>query len=225
MKLELKRTADGSWTLYRPEIDEPYHSVHGAMAESMHVFVQEGLLAVADRTLVRVLEVGFGTGLNAWLTWKQQPRPAVQYTAYEPYPLGLELVSLWNRHNRFLGIERLHSGPWNAWEAVDDTFALRKIEDKIEGLDQGGLVDRYDLVYHDAFAPEVQPELWTPNFFAHVYRIMRPGGVLVTYCAKGAVRRAMMEAGFDVERRPGPPGKREMLRCRVPEKRELPETR
>jgi len=213
----LKPTADGSWTLYRPEIDEPYHSVHGALAESQHVFVREGLLSAQALPHVHVLEIGFGTGLNAWLSWRQSPRPPLRYTTYEPHPLGLELLSTWNQHNRFADIERLHTGPWNVWETLDDTFALRKIHAKIEELDPGELAERFDVVYHDAFAPEAQPELWTPGFFAQVRQAMAPRGVLVTYCAKGAVRRAMIEAGFVVERRPGPPGKREMLRCRVPE--------
>ncbi len=206
-------TADGSWTFYLSELDEPYHSVHGALSESRHVFIQHGLKALEGSVGIRILEVGLGTGLNAWLSLHCSERPPVEYTGFEPFPIDLEAIENWNRHNGFLEIEQFHKAGWNDWNQWTPDFRFRKIQASAEGAAHFA---PFDLVYHDAFAPEAQPELWTVDFFSVVFSAMATNAILVTYSAKGSVRRALQSAGFEVERLPGPPGKREMLRARKP---------
>lgn len=211
-------TADGSVTLYVPALDEHYHSVKGARTESQHVFVDMGLAACpAPRPLV--LEVGLGTGLNAWLTWmaaERHGRPT-RYVGLELHPLPLADVAClhYTDDPRFL---RLHEAPWGQEVTLSDHFSLLKLEADFTAPDIGLRLPReVDVVYLDAFAPEKQPDMWTPRQLALLYDCLKPGGLLTTYCAKGAVRRALQAVGFAVERLPGPPGgKREILRARRP---------
>lgn len=212
----LQLTADGSHTLFIPEMDEHYHSVNGAVQESRHVFVDAGLRHVEGREIT-VLEIGFGTGLNAFLTLLEAKasRKVVHYHSVELYPLGREEVHALNYGEVVCPagqdlFEALHEAQWEIPVWITDSFELHKIKGDANRSD---LPDGIDLVYFDAFAPDKQPEMWNREIFGRLYARMRPGGILTTYCAKGAVRRMMKEAGYAVERIPGPPGKREMLRA------------
>lgn len=215
--LVLHRTGDGSATLRSEQLGEQYHSLHGAVQESRHVFIEAGLNAVTVRP-VSILEVGLGTGLNALLTWvtTEQNGVPVEYAALEPWPLSPDVLRELD-HPRLLGRPDLHEGfirmmtnEASQPQHISRTFSFTQRRMSVCDLDE---VDRYDLVYFDAFGPATQPELWNDEVFRRVFRAMRQSAALVTYCAKGEVRRAMRRAGFDVERLPGPPGKREMLRA------------
>lgn len=217
MGRELVQTADGSHSLYVPALNERYHSRHGAIQESSHVFVDMGFRPMADGlSTVKVLEMGFGTGLNALLTALEamQLQVRVEYWAVEAYPLHPEEVEALNYPHLVGGTEAgavwesIHAAPWNARVEVCPQFCLTRLHTRMEGL---ALEERVHLVYFDAFAPEKQPELWTEAMFQNMRRHMEPGGRLTTYCAKGAVRRVMQAAGFQVQKVKGPPGKREML--------------
>lgn len=203
MKRELQLTADGSHTIAIPDLNVTYHSTHGAIQESMHVFIQAGLQAV-QQPLVRIFEMGFGTGLNALLTMQYATTP-VYYYAVEQFPLTAAEVE---------GLsygDTLHQYPWNEDVEISDQFTLHKAHGSLLEITPG---QTFHLIYYDAFAPKAQPELWTREVFEKLYSFLVPGGMLVTYCSKGDVRRAMLAAGFTVEKLVGPPGKREMLRAR-----------
>jgi tRNA U34 5-methylaminomethyl-2-thiouridine-forming methyltransferase MnmC len=220
---DIRPTSDGSPTLFSPLYQAAFHSVHGALRESLHVFIDSGLhhvLRAKPTGPVRVFEMGLGTGLNAWLTtlaaekWHRE----LSYTAMEKHPLPTGLAESLDypgifrpeaRHS-FLAI---HEAPWNEWARTGDTFLLYKQEADLMDTDPP---DDLDLVYYDAFGPETQPELWSENLLGRICACLRPGGVLVTYCAKGQVRRNLQAHGMLVERLPGPPGKREMLRASRP---------
>lgn len=219
MERVLQVTADGSHTLFIPEMNEHYHSVNGAWQESKYIFIEAGLHAV-DKPVIHLLEIGFGTGLNALLTWKELEEvltdKQVIYHSIELYPLSENLVSSLNygelvwpeQKDRF---QELHQAPWNQEVALSDRFTLHKIEGD---SNQCAFPSDIDLIYMDAFAPEKQPEMWSQPFYDKLYAHAANGAVLVTYCAKGDVRRGMQAAGFQMERLPGPPGKRHILRGR-----------
>jgi len=209
-------TRDGSETLWSPHFDEHYHSVHGAVQESLHVFLKMGWDAVPREDSIHIFEMGFGTGLNALLTWARASERKVHYTSVEAFPLTASQLSSLNFcaqteipdcANKF---SALHAAEWGEETALDAQFTLHKQAIRIEDFSPS---KGFDLVYWDAFAPTSQPELWTEELFATIYGWMNEGGVWVTYSAKGAVRRALQAVGFTVERLPGPPGKREMLRA------------
>ncbi len=215
MKQQIKTTADGSSTIYNATIDECYHSVHGARNESMHIFIRSGFDEIR-KSEISIFEVGFGTGLNAWLTLQaaQKRGCRVHYTAVERYPLSKECYSVLNyadSDNEQPQFLQLHEADWGRSVAIAPNFTLDKIEADFTEFSLSG---RYDLVYFDAFSPEKQPEMWSENIFRQLYEQMNEGGVLVTYCAKGVVRRTMQAVGFAVERIAGPVGKREILRAR-----------
>lgn len=215
MERTIERTADGSATLFVPELDEHYHSVKGAQTESQHIFIDLGLNAsVAARP--RVLEIGFGTGLNALLTLEgaEESRKKVHYTGIELYPLPWAVVQqLGYSDSPFF--EAIHSAPWEEESVVSPYFTLRKLQADFTKEIPAAFGLPFDLVYFDAFAPEKQPEMWSQELFNLLYVSMNSGGILTTYCAKGVVRRMLQAAGFIVERLPGPPdGKREVLRGR-----------
>lgn len=213
MKRTIERTADGSATLFVPELDEHYHSVKGAETESRHIFIEQGLNA-STASQPHLLEIGFGTGLNAWLTLKatQESLRKVHYTALELYPLSWELVKGLDYTDHLL-FESLHTAPWEQEVSLTSHFTLKKRQADFTRATTLHTEERYDLIYFDAFAPEKQPEMWTQELFDRLYVILNNGGILTTYCAKGAVRRMLQAAGFIVERLPGPPGgKREILR-------------
>ena len=215
-KPELKPTKDGSHTLYIKELDEHYHSLFGAVTESKHVFINAGLNVITGIHL-NILEIGFGTGLNAILTMARIKGSGriIHYTAYEKYPLGKDIIRSLNyasfleeEHAKYFDL--LHEVPWNMETAINDEFRLLKIEADICGLD---IQNKFDLVYFDAFAPDKQPELWTTEIFSRIFLSMRTGALLTTYSSKGQTRRNLQEAGFHVEKLPGPPGKRDMTRA------------
>lgn len=216
-KVEIQATEDGSQTLFVPSLDEHYHSVKGALTESLHIFIRMGLQE-SRAAEPRVLEVGFGTGLNALLTLQETLLgKVVHYTTLERFPLPLEVVEKLDypalvsaeAASSFLA---LHRAPWNQWVQIVPGFHLRKMETDFTTLQ---LKEKYDVIYFDAFAPEKQPEMWSQEIFQRMYDCLDTDGILVTYCAKGEVRRMLQRAGFIVERLPGPPqGKREILRAR-----------
>lgn len=218
MKRELVITKDNSPTLFVPELDEHYHSVHGALAESRHVFIGAGLnLFAGSKTELKILEMGFGTGLNAWLSWKEADRAGfkLRYHSLEKYPVTIEEANSLKfvdelQVNEFL---KLHESPWQKWQDLSPFFSLCKDQVDLRSFEP---ILKYDLVYFDAFAPSAQSELWTKQVFEKLFKSMEDGGILVTYCVKGEVRRNMKAAGFEVEKIPGPPGKREMARARKP---------
>ena len=219
MKRQIMKTEDGSFTLFVPDMDEHYHSIHGAKQESMHVFIDAGF-NVHSGTELTIFEVGFGTGLNAFLTAieSQRHQRKVAYYAVDKFPLQEDEWKALIQGNEAndkekLLFSQLHSCPWETSVDITDFFRLHKIEADLTQLDFAQL-PLFDLIYFDAFAPDKQPQLWTPEIFYSIYNQMAHDSILVTYSAKGAVRRTMQSAGFQVERIPGPPGKREMLRGR-----------
>lgn len=219
MKVTIENTADGSPTFYREDIDEHYHSVKGAIAESRHVYVQSGWQhAASGKETVRVFEVGFGTGLNVALTAQAALEAAVptEYYSVELYPLSADTSELFARSlpKELQPVSSaVNYAPWQTPVQVNPYFTLTKIEDNLLSM---ALPEKIDVVYFDAFAPEKQPEMWTEGIFRKIYAAMNPGATLVTYCAKGAIRRMLGSIGFLTERFPGPPGgKREILRATV----------
>lgn len=218
MKRTLFKTGDGSYTLHLPEWDEQYHSKHGAIAEALHVFIKEGLhhwFSEHGATSVSVLEIGFGTGLNAFLTFLESEKQlfGVQYTGVEAYPLALAEISKLNYTSLLNASEeiflKMHQCPWGVPSSLSENFQLTKQQQFFSEINAE---NKYGLIYFDAFGIRVQPELWTAAIFQKMYAALTPGGVLVTYAANGNARRAMQAVGFKVERLPGPPGKKEMLR-------------
>ena len=212
IKRELQLTADGSHTLFIPEMDEHYHSVNGAVQESCHVFIEAGLHHL-ERGEITILEIGFGTGLNALLTLEtaESTQRKVHYTGIELYPLPWEMIEPLGYSDNPL-FKTLHIIPWEEDTIITPCFTLRKVQADFTTL----TTDRsFDIIYFDAFAPEKQPEMWSQELFDRLHVIMGEKGILTTYCAKGVVRRMLQTAGFTVERLPGPPGgKREILRAR-----------
>lgn len=210
-------TSDGSSSIYLPDFDEHYHSHHGAIQESKHVFMKMGWNIFAEqKSHIDILEVGFGTGLNAWLVYdelrKKSKVNSVHYTSLELYPVATEDAAQLNFVDTAdrATFMRLHEANWNSSVPIDEKFELEKQEVALQNFQSARC---YNLIFYDAFAPRVQPELWTAEIFQKLFSLLNPGGILVTYCAKGEVRRNMIAAGFSVEKLPGPPGKREMLRA------------
>ena len=224
MKRVIEHTEDGSATLFVPELNEHYHSVKGARTESQHIFINMGLKA-SPAPQPHVLEIGFGTGLNALLTLEtaEEEKRHVHYTGIELYPLAWEEVDALGYSDSPL-FKKLHSAPWEEEVEISPYFTLRKIKGDIgvvisdeNSAVHSSLITNHsplNIVYFDAFAPEKQPEMWNEQLFCSLYVSMDTGGILTTYCAKGIIRRRLEAVGFRVERLPGPPGgKREILRA------------
>jgi tRNA U34 5-methylaminomethyl-2-thiouridine-forming methyltransferase MnmC len=216
-------TEDGSHSIRVPGLNENYHSTHGAIQESRHVFIEMGWKEIIKENYnhqpLNIFEMGFGTGLNALLTLIESETAgiSVSYHGLEAYPLEKELIGQLNYgklvdngywQNEFTA---LHDAPWNESVRISDHFTLIKENNSLRDFIGNAY---YDLVYFDAFAPDVQPELWTADIFRNLYSKMNPGAILVTYSCKGQVKRNLRTAGFEIEKLPGPPGKREMLRAR-----------
>lgn len=250
----LVKTSDGSDTLFSDTMNESYHSVNGAIQESMHVFISNGLekliseesglepdniigateSVVKTNSPINILEIGFGTGLNCLLTFIEAKKRnlGINYKTIEAFPLSKEITDSLNYgkiinesfQNTFLSI---HDCNWEEWINLEDfshdnktccdtpskemrtpEFRLKKVNTDFTKYE---LTSGYDLVYYDAFAPNKQPELWEEHLFVKLFNAMNPGGILVTYCAMGEVRRRLQRSGFTTYRLPGPPGKREML--------------
>jgi len=209
------KTNDGSDTIFVPELNEHYHSVHGAVQESTFIFIKNGFdFCKADP--LNIFEVGFGTGLNALLTALKTigGTREVNYTSIEKYPLSQKIIRSLN-HRDYAGengksiYNLIHSSPWNIRINICKNFYLTKIKGDFTTTPFSG---KYDLIYFDAFGPDKQPEMWTREMFAGIASVTTKGGVLVTYSAKGEVKRNLMSCGFDVELLPGPPGKRQIIR-------------
>ncbi len=216
---EIIKSEDGSHTLFSTTFQDTYHSRHGAIRESSHIFIQHGLvhrLQQSNRGEVKVLEFGFGTGLNAALTWKymieNHLQVKLQYTTLEAYPLSpidmkkLNFVEILN----FSSFNKLHELPWAVFHQLSPAFAFQKIKTRFEEFSPA---QSYDLIYYDAFSPGRQPELWTKDMLASVTDMMAPGAIFVTYSVKGSVTRALRDLGLKVEKLAGPPGKREIMRA------------
>jgi len=212
----LIKTSDGSHTIYVPELDEHYHSIHGAVQESRHVFIKNGFdTCKADP--INIFEVGFGTGLNALLTAIRSidGNRQVNYTSIEKYPVHEDIIWSLN-HNDFAGkdgkkiFNLIHYSQWNQITPICKNFSLKKIKgDFTDGNHSGA----YDLIYFDAFGPDKQPEMWTKEIFNFISAITVKGGIFVTYSAKGEVKRNLTACGFQVGLLPGPPGKRQIIRA------------
>lgn len=213
-------TGDGSHSIFSAS-GILYHSRHGAVEESRHVFIEAALkYRLADKSHLRILEIGFGTGLNAFLTYLETlSHPCqIQYHTYELYPLSLEEICQLNyptvievpQEQRVF--EQLHSSDWERAISISPQFSLQKFQESFISINAVG---QYDLIYFDPFAPNDQPEFWEEAFLLKMRNALKPGGVLTTYCAKGVVKRTLRKVGFTVENLPGPPGKREMTRAKV----------
>jgi len=222
MSVKIITTEDGSHSLYHEELKETYHSFHGAFKESIHVFMLYGLDSwLAEnpgRRPIRVFEVGFGTGLNAWLSlvWSEQNQIPMLYHTIEPFPLEEEVYSKLNYTEMDGNIihykpqfQQIHRNPWNEGKVLTEYFNFKKDQTTLEEVQLYPM----DVVFYDAFAPKKQPEMWEKHLFEKIYDQMRPGAVLTTYCATGQLRRDLKEVGFEVEKLPGPPGKKEMTRA------------
>jgi tRNA U34 5-methylaminomethyl-2-thiouridine-forming methyltransferase MnmC len=219
---ELVLTSDGSHTLSSERYGVHYHSKYGAIQESKHVFLEAGLhFKMLGRTSIDILEIGFGTGLNAFLTWlaANEKNWAVRYTTVEAYPVSQEVAAALNypeilqQTDHRSVLQAMHDGAWGVPYPLGDTFLLTKLLQRFEEIT---FSEAFDLIYFDAFAPGAQPELWGPEVLGAMYRALRPGGALTTYCAKGSVKRQFRDLGFEVQAIPGPPGKREMTRVIKP---------
>ncbi len=221
MQRKIILTNDGSHSIEVPELNVIYHSIHGAIQESKHVFIQSGLLysEIFDYVGVHhVLEIGFGTGLNALLTLIEadKHKNRIYYTGIELYPLNVAEVKQLNYceqlkmpHYQNL-FEKMHQCGWDEMFEITNYFRLAKIKSDLLDFTTE---NTFFLIYFDAFASNAHPELWTKEVFDKMYSLLLPEGILVTYCSKGDVRRAMQAAGFKVEKIPGPKGKREMIRA------------
>lgn len=218
MQREVIQTADGSNTIRIIELDENYHSSHGALQEANHVFIKNGLFEFADKLEIDIFEMGFGTGLNAFLSAINacQLNVKVNYVGVEAFPVSMiELNRL--KYADLEGNEysdlynNIHGSSWNEKHQLTDTFSMKKIHQKLEEIEIAN--NSFDIVYYDAFGPRAQEEMWTVELFQKMYNAIKPSGFLVTYCAKGQVKRNLKEIGFTIEVLPGPPGKREMTRA------------
>lgn len=216
MKRELRITGDGSHTLYVCELDEPYHSMHGAVQESLHIFINQGFKTV-NKSSVNILEMGFGTGLNMILTLRESEKRGivVNYHGVEKYPLNMEEYGKLNYDQTIGGnfpamLTMAHNAPWDTNISLTNKFTLYKELSDFRKMDPDG---RFDLVYFDAFAPDKQPRLWSREIFTKIRDVTNKGAVLVSYSSRGSVRRLLDTCGFDVIKIPGPPGKREMIRA------------
>jgi tRNA U34 5-methylaminomethyl-2-thiouridine-forming methyltransferase MnmC len=217
LKREIIQTLDGSTTIHIAEWDECYHSKHGAIQEAQHVFIKNGLSLFPDRN-VSILEIGFGTGLNAFITFLESKKrnQSIDYVGVEAYPITVEEIVSMNYVEELNAVEQssifdtMHQSNWEEKIILDDDFTLTKRKQFFEEINDE---NKFDLIYFDAFGYRVQPELWSTAIFEKMYNALKPNGVLVTYAARGVVKRSMIEVGFTVEKLAGPPGKREMFRA------------
>lgn len=230
MKREIVITADGSTTIHLPEWNEQYHSKHGAIQEAYHVFIKYGLHyfhsnlcyseldSESQNKQASILEIGLGTGLNALITLIEAEKfgMKIDYVGVEGYPVSMDEIDQLN-YSKELGanekdiiFKKLHQVFWDKKHEITSDFQLTKQQKLFHEINESNV---FNLIYFDAFGARVQPELWTEAIFEKMYNALKPNGILVTYSAKGSVRRALLAVGFKVEKLPGPPGKREMLRA------------
>ncbi|UXP33311.1 tRNA (5-methylaminomethyl-2-thiouridine)(34)-methyltransferase MnmD [Reichenbachiella agarivorans] len=225
-KVEIFETKDGSHSLLLTDMNETYHSTHGAMTEAQYVFLSKGLdhcrKLFPDKEVIKILEIGFGTGLNAWLTAckVQGESYEVEFASLEKHPLSKEIIDQLNYTDRMGTVDakelydKVHQADWDQLVRISTAFSLHKMEGDILNLP---LAEGYfDLIYFDAFAPSKQPEMWSQDILKRMFAALVKGGVLVTYCAQGQFKRDLKTVGFETEELPGPPGKKEMTRAVKP---------
>lgn len=214
---EIIQTQDGSTTIHLPEWNESYHSKHGAIQEAYHVFIKNGFSLLEGKS-ISILEIGFGTGLNAFITFLEAPKrnnQTINYVGVEAYPVALEEALQMNYAKQIDNeqaqiFELLHQTDWEEKHAISEHFALTKRQQFFQDINDD---NAFDLIYFDAFGFRVQPELWSEAIFVAMYKALKANGVLVTYACRTSIKNAMLSAGFSVEKLPGAPGKREMLRA------------
>jgi len=219
MKREVFITADGSTSIHLPELNEQYHSKNGAIQEAYHVFIKQGLDEFVDESEVAILEIGLGTGLNCFITFLESTKRKliVDYYGVEAYPVSvnesekMNFVAQLKKENVATIFSKIHTANWEEKIIIQPNFTLTKQQKFFKDIKDK---NKFNLIYFDAFGAAVQPELWTEAIFKKMYDALQENGILVTYSAKGSVRRAMQAVGFTVERLPGPIGKREMLRAK-----------
>tara|TARA_B100001287_G_scaffold39130_1_gene28330 strand:+ start:37598 stop:38269 length:672 start_codon:yes stop_codon:yes gene_type:complete len=218
-KLIVKKTGDGSSTIHNTKLDENYHSTYGALQEAVHVFIENGLKKTISNfkssNRLDILEVGFGTGLNCFLSLKYalSKKQNINYTGIECYPLDFEILNQLNyalSNNEKIMFDDLHLSKWGELINITPNFKLTKLNIKFQNFISE---NKFHVIYFDAFGPRVEKFLWHIDVFRQCFQLLYYGGSLVTYCAKGQVRRDLISSGFKVERLQGPPGKREMLRA------------
>jgi len=220
LKREILITKDGSTTIHLPEWNENYHSKHGAIQEAKHVFIKNGLSLFENKS-VSILEIGFGTGLNAFITFLEAKKmnQIINYVGVEAYPvaavevLQMNYISALNADQQSGIFKKMHESDWEEKIILDYNFNLTKRKQFFDKIDDE---NSYDLIYFDAFGFRVQPELWSTAIFQKMYNSLKNNSYLVTYAARGVVKRSMIEVGFKVEKLEGPPGKREMFRAYKP---------
>jgi tRNA U34 5-methylaminomethyl-2-thiouridine-forming methyltransferase MnmC len=218
LEREIIQTLDGSTTIHIKEWNECYHSKHGAIQEAKHVFIKNGLALFPNQS-ISILEIGFGTGLNAFITYleSEESGQTIDYVGVEAYPVSADEVLSMNYIEELKAaeseavFEKMHNCNWEEKTIFSGNFTLTKRKQFFEEIDDVG---KFDLIYFDAFGYRVQPELWSTAIFDRMYKALKTNGILVTYAARGVVKRSMIEVGFGVEKLAGPPGKREMFRAR-----------
>ncbi|MBX2931728.1 MAG: tRNA (5-methylaminomethyl-2-thiouridine)(34)-methyltransferase MnmD [Chitinophagaceae bacterium] len=218
MKKEIIATSDGSHTISIPELSITYHSKYGSIQESKHIFINAGLAFYENlyhKKSISIFEMGFGTGLNALLSWQYalQQKTSIHYTSIELHPISANEIEQLN-YGKLLNTEKeflqIHTAKWNHVETMHPLFSLHKIHNSLIHFSTSNL---FDIIFYDAFAPTAQPELWTTEIFNTLYSLLKPNGVLVTYCSKSYVRKNMEAVGFIIQKIKGPIGKREMIRA------------
>jgi tRNA U34 5-methylaminomethyl-2-thiouridine-forming methyltransferase MnmC len=218
LKREIITTNDGSTTIHLPELNESYHSKHGAIQEAYHVFIKNGLSLFEGKS-VSILEIGFGTGLNSFITYLEAKKSnqTIDYVGVEAYPVAIEealqmnYVKELNANEEVAIFKNMHESIWEEKNAISDDFTLTKRQQLFQDIDDE---DAFNLIYFDAFGFRVQPELWSLEIFQKMYNALKINGVIVTYACRSSIKNAMVECGFKVEKLPGAPGKREMLRAK-----------
>jgi len=218
MKREIIQTKDGSTSILLPDWNETYHSKFGAIQEAKHVFIKNGLSLFEGKS-VSILEIGFGTGLNAFITYLEAKKTGqgIDYTGVEAYPVSQEDALKMNYAAELEALPyeeiflKMHESDWNKKVSLDPNFMLEKQSKKFQEIADE---EKYDLIYFDAFGFRVQPELWSLEIFKIMFKALKPNGILVTYACRSSIKNAMKESGFEVEKLNGPPGKREMLRAK-----------
>ena len=218
MKREIITTNDGSTTIHLPELNESYHSKHGAIQEAYHVFIKNGLSLFEGKS-VSILEIGFGTGLNSFITYLEAKKSnqTIDYVGVEAYPVAVEealqmnYLKELNANEEVTIFKNMHESIWEEKIAISDDFSLTKRQQLFQDINDE---DAFNLIYFDAFGFRVQPELWSLEIFQKMYNALKINGVIVTYACRSSIKNAMVECGFKVEKLPGAPGKREMLRAK-----------
>ena len=217
MKREIIITDDGSTTIRIPDWDENYHSTHGAIQEAKHVFIKNGLNLFQKQDSISILEIGFGTGLNTFITFLETlTKDKVNYVGIEAYPISEEEIAQMNYVSELEAekyqdvFNKMHSCDWESQQKITDNFTLTKRKQFFQDIEDK---EQYDLIYFDAFGFPLQPELWSEVIFKKMYEALLPKGTLVTYACSSSIKNAMLSVGFSIEKLPGAPGKREMLRA------------